>query len=387
MAQAALDDGVADLVEMTRAQIADPRLVALVRAGPARPGPALHPVQPGLPGPGQPQPDRQLRGRAPQRARDRRARRSREPIRSAGEVLVVGAGRGRARVRPGAGRRGATGHGWWSGPTGPAGRCVTAAVGPGRQRLAGLAEWLMAECRAQGVDDRDRGRGSTADLDAARPRGVEVVLATGSRPAAGGRPRGRVVPGDRRRSSCWPGTGAAARRAGGGPRPGRRSGRCRGGRVAGRRRAQVSLVTPDQMAGTLLSITGDLADANTRLQRAGVRPRAAGRAPGGRRRAGPSRGRVDRASGGPSPAPRSSTAATGCPRSPSTWSRPGTLRAGDCVAPRSVLEAVLEGRRLALDIAGWRRPRRGSRPPPGWHRDRDASPTGRRRDGCRARWP
>ena len=33
----------------------------------------------------------------------------------------------------------------------------------------------------------------------------------------------------------------------------------------------VALVTPDQIAGTLLSLTGDLADANTRLQRAGVR--------------------------------------------------------------------------------------------------------------------
>ena len=33
----------------------------------------------------------------------------------------------------------------------------------------------------------------------------------------------------------------------------------------------VALVTPDQIAGTLLSLSGDLADANTRLQRAGVR--------------------------------------------------------------------------------------------------------------------
>ena len=30
--------------------------------------------------------------------------------------------------------------------------------------------------------------------------------------------------------------------------------------------------------------------------------------------------------------------------------RPGTLRAGDCVAPRTVLEAVLEGRRTAMVI-------------------------------------
>ena len=32
----------------------------------------------------------------------------------------------------------------------------------------------------------------------------------------------------------------------------------------------VTLVTPDQVAGTQLTRTGDLADANTRLQQAGV---------------------------------------------------------------------------------------------------------------------
>ena len=31
--------------------------------------------------------------------------------------------------------------------------------------------------------------------------------------------------------------------------------------------------------------------------------------------------------------------------------RPGTLRAGDCVAPRTVLEAVLEARRTAMAIS------------------------------------
>ena len=31
--------------------------------------------------------------------------------------------------------------------------------------------------------------------------------------------------------------------------------------------------------------------------------------------------------------------------------RPGTLRAGDCVAPRTVLEAVLEARRTAMVIS------------------------------------
>ena len=32
--------------------------------------------------------------------------------------------------------------------------------------------------------------------------------------------------------------------------------------------------------------------------------------------------------------------------------RPGTLRAGDCVAPRTVLDAIREGRRRALEISG-----------------------------------
>ncbi len=112
---------------------------------------------------------------------------------------------------------------------------------------------------------------------------------------------------------------------------------------------QVALVTPDQVAGTLLSLTGDLADANTRLQRAGVarelrsilRSVANGRAhlqdvwTGERRTIG-------------------CAAVVDCghrlPEESLYLSRPGTLRAGDCVAPRGVLDAVLEGRRLALAV-------------------------------------
>ena len=36
--------------------------------------------------------------------------------------------------------------------------------------------------------------------------------------------------------------------------------------------------------------------------------------------------------------------------------RPGTARAGDCVAPRSVHEAVLEGRRAAQALGAGRGP-------------------------------
>ncbi len=114
----------------------------------------------------------------------------------------------------------------------------------------------------------------------------------------------------------------------------------------------VALVTPDQIAGTLLSLSGDLADANTRLQRAGVRRELRAvvrRIAGG---PGPRRRRLDRARGATWPPPSWSTAATACPTRRSTTSGPGTLRAGDCVAPRTVLEAVLEGRRRALEISG-----------------------------------
>ena len=50
-ARDALDGGGCDLVEMTRAQIADAGLVAQAAPGPLRAGPAVPAVQPGLPGP------------------------------------------------------------------------------------------------------------------------------------------------------------------------------------------------------------------------------------------------------------------------------------------------------------------------------------------------
>ena len=69
-AQLALDDSVADLVEMTRAQIADARAGRPPAVGNPGAGSSVHPLQPGLPGPRQPEPDRVLRRRAPQRPRD-----------------------------------------------------------------------------------------------------------------------------------------------------------------------------------------------------------------------------------------------------------------------------------------------------------------------------
>jgi hypothetical protein len=113
----------------------------------------------------------------------------------------------------------------------------------------------------------------------------------------------------------------------------------------------VSIVTQDQIAGTLLSLSGDLADANTRLQRAGVRREL--------------RALLRGVEGGQAVLEDVWTGerrTVGCgalvdcghrlPDEALYLARPGTLRAGDCVAPRGVLEAVLEGRRRAMDIAG-----------------------------------
>jgi 2,4-dienoyl-CoA reductase (NADPH2) len=119
--------------------------------------------------------------------------------------------------------------------------------------------------------------------------------------------------------------------------------------VAERLGSRAVLVTPDLIAGNELSRSGDLAPANVRLQQAGVRieKRSILRAvhaddvevddrfTGARRR-------ID------------AVAVVDCgyrlpaEDSPTTGRR--ILRAGDCVAPRTIHEAVLEGRRAALAI-------------------------------------
>ena len=111
------------------------------------------------------------------------------------------------------------------------------------------------------------------------------------------------------------------------------------------------LVTPDHIAGNELTRTGDLAPANVRLQQpasgsSAVRSCAEVRA-----------GEVeveDRFSGErvePAGRRASSTAGTACPTT-RLARRPGRShrRAGDAVAPRTIYEAVLEGRRAALDL-------------------------------------
>jgi 2,4-dienoyl-CoA reductase (NADPH2) len=217
--------------------------------------------------------------------------------------------------------------------------------------LAALAEWLIAECRIQGVAIETGVVATEADLDTARAGGVEVVLATGSRPAPPAFPVDGSCPVVDALTVLTDGSGSlgdgpvVVHDPVGGPIG---IGIAEWLAASGLR---VSIVTQDQIAGTLLSLSGDLADANTRLQRAGVRRELRAIVRGveggqavledvwtGERRAVECGALVD--------------CGHRLPDEALYLARPGTLRAGDCVAPRGVLEAVLEGRRRAMDIAG-----------------------------------
>jgi 2,4-dienoyl-CoA reductase (NADPH2) len=222
--------------------------------------------------------------------------------------------------------------------------------------MALLADWLEAECRRAGVQ-LDTGTEITeAALDAARAAGAEVILATGARPVSRFDPEITV---DALTVLSNPGLadpGLADPERGGQELP---DGPVVvhdpvGGPVgvavaeilaaAGR---QVSIVAPDQVIGTLLSLTGDLADANVRLQRAGVTREL--------------RSLLREVSGGTALLEDVWTGAqrridcavlVDCghrlPDEDLYSRRPGTPRAGDCVAPRTVAEAIREGREAGL---------------------------------------
>ncbi|KWX05510.1 hypothetical protein TH66_02210 [Carbonactinospora thermoautotrophica] len=350
-AEQALADGVADLVEMTRAQIADPELVAKVRAGtPWRVRPCTRCNQtcrvrdnrnPIVTCVGEPRSGHETED-PPVEGRDAVSRR----------VLVVGGGpAGLEAARVLASRGHTVTIAERSHRLG--GMLRLAAVAHGRSSLAAFADWLEEEVRRLGVTVRLGVEVTVDDLDAAAAEGTAVVLATGS--VDGPRPYA-VHPDACVRTSVdllaaveqdrWdllPDGPVVVHDPVGGP-----VGVAVAELLAAHGR-DTAIVTQDQVVGTQLSLTGDLADANVRLVRAGVRRELRSLL----RSVEPGHVLVeDRWTGERRELPCALLVDCGhrLPEETLYLARPGTPRAGDCVAPRTVHEAVLEGRRVALAV-------------------------------------
>jgi mycofactocin system FadH/OYE family oxidoreductase 1 len=353
MAAAAIADGTADGVEMTRAQIADAELVRKLREDAAerlRPCVLCN------------QECQVLDGRNPIVTCIGDPRSGHETVDPADgadpaepiALRIVGggpAGLEAARVAAVRGHRvtlveatGALG-----------GRLRTAARAPGRERLAHLVDWLEAECRRLGVEirlgekapqtDAHKGAGTETEGETATifcPGSVDGeptyviaedadVISAAALLERNETPAGPVVVWDPIGGPI--GISCAELLAGAG--------------------VETALVTPDPIAGTLLSLSGDLVAANARLRRAGVTVvrRAV------LRRVGPGLVTVeDRFGAGPRELP-AAMLVDAAPRLPAPGrDAPGWVRAGDAIAPRTVLEAMIEARRAVRTVERALRP-------------------------------
>lgn len=356
-AATAVDDGSCDLVEMTRAMIADAELVAKLRdAGPGLVRPCVlcnqacqvrdnrNPIVSCV---ADPRSGHESRDPDPEPVTGA----TQTPRANGREVVVVGAGPAgleAARVLAGRGRRVRIVE--REDEVGGAAR--SAAALPGRARFGLLVDWWRSECTRLGVRFELGLTATAALLEEFRRGGAEVLLATGGRPGPRSYPvrPGAVVHTDVDLLRSWPDAVASLPEGDvvvldlvGGP-----IGLGLAELLAGAGR-QVAVVTSDQIVGTQLALSGDLADGNTRLLQAGV-VRHTSRL---LREVGPGTAVLeDRFSG--------RREEIGCavlvhcghrlPEEELYLAGTGTGRAGDCVAPRSVLEAVLEGRRAAAAL-------------------------------------
>ncbi len=374
-AEWALDEGRCDLVEMTRAQIADADLVAKAAADPARIRPCIlcnqtcqvrdnrnpiitcvvdprtgHELDDPEPCPGD------LTG---SHDRSRSENQSKDQARA---LLVVGGGPGgleAARVAAERGRRVRL----LEASDQLGGMVLAAAEGAGRRPLAAIVDWLEAEVRRLGVEVVTGHRATAADIDS---HDGPVILATGSMTAPPTSPTTAdagvvsvvaLLDGSRQGNleELVPSDGAVVILDPiGGPI----------GVSAAELLAQtgrsVTLVTPDAFAGQMLALTGDLAPCNTRLAQLGVEVIRRVKV----RRIGVDEITVEHHFSGEqtvlkgvvidagSRLPDDTLAETLAETSVDTTGR--HARIGDAVAPRTIHEAILEARRavLALDESG-----------------------------------
>jgi mycofactocin system FadH/OYE family oxidoreductase 1 len=233
------------------------------------------------------------------------------------------------------------------------GMVVSAARSPGRQRLLRFAEWLEAECRIAGVELVPGHEVGLEELDA---HDGPVVCCTGSRP---GRRSYTVAPFATVLSAAE--VLGADRQLGEGPPSPVVIFDPIGGPIGigtaellASLGASVAFVTPDFVVGEQLARTGDLAPAAVRLQRAGVEllKRSLVTA------VDPESGVVvEHRDSGETRTLEAAVLVDASHRLPEDTLYRAVLAtravevAGDAVAPRTILEAILEGRRTALRVA------------------------------------
>lgn len=356
LAEELVANGEADLVEMTRAQIADPLLASKLVAGAAdRVRPCVlcnqacrvrdtrNPVVSciGEPRSGHETTDPYLDASFASGPVE-------FPPSPQSHVLVVGAGpAGLECARVAA----ATGHEvtLLERDQVLGGMVRVAARAPGRERLAALVDWLEAECRRSGVrietgrevtlEEVDGHEGPVVHCTGSRPGRRNFELATGASVATAA----EVLSAERQIAEPPPSPVVVWDPIGGPIGVGVAE-------LLATHGAVVSLVTPDHVVGVQLARTGDIGPANARLQQRGVE--------------------IVRRSTIVRVDPRSVTVenrysgerrvieAVLCVDAgfllpeDSLWRASGGCqpRAGDAVAPRTIHEAVLEGRRVALSL-------------------------------------